>query len=48
MMKTEKMIRWMVCDSRTEFLGFVYADCYTNAWVEARNRYRRADYIQEC
>lgn len=42
------MIRWMVFNSRTDVVGFVFADGYTEALIVATRKYRNVDYIQEC
>lgn len=41
------MSKWMVCDSRMNVVGFVYADNYTSAFIEARSRFGYVEYIQE-
>ena len=42
------MKSWMVFDHRMEVIGFVSADNYTSAFMEAKRKYRRVEYIQEC
>lgn len=41
------MMRWMVFNSRMDFIGFVTADGYTEAFIIARRKFRNVDYIQE-
>ena len=41
------MKKWMVFDRRMEVVGFVSAANYTLAFIEAKNRFRDVDYIQE-
>lgn len=42
------MTKWLVFNRRMDVIGVVYADGYTGAFIEARNRFRDVDYIQEC
>ena len=47
--KERKMMkRWMVFDRKMDVVGFVNAANYTLAFIEAKNRFRDVDYIQEC
>jgi hypothetical protein len=41
------MMEWMVYDSRMNVIGTVFADNYTSAFIEARRRFPKVDYIQE-
>ena len=42
------MKRFMVLDSRSEFVGWVMAEDWTDAWYVASAKYgRRCDYVQE-
>ena len=42
------MKRFMVLDSRSEFVGWVRAEDWNDAWAIASQKYgRRCDYIQE-
>jgi hypothetical protein len=41
------MMKWMVYDSRMNVIGTVIANNYTLAFIEARRRFPKVDYIQE-
>lgn len=40
-------MKWLVFNSRMDVIGTVFASNFTMAWLEARNKFRDADYIQE-